>query len=900
MNEELRIIIKAVTDEAKKNLAGVKEELDGIQKEGNSVGDAMKAVAKGVGIAVGAFVALTAAMVTLTKRSMEFQKSYGQLTSSFQSSGSTVKQATQTYKDLFRFLGEADTATEAANLLVQLTNDEKELAEWTTILQGVYAKLPDSIPVESLAEAANETAKTGTVTGVLADALNWVGVSEDAMNAKLQTTNSLSEREAILRGTLNNLYGSAAILYERNNQALLAYNESQANLDIALANATRYVVPLMTQLNNLAALLLQVLKPAFETISAVVIVFTQWIIAAIQYIGSFFGLFSKDGAKATETVNKNLQQIQTNTAGLTSGVGNLGDSFNQAANAAKELKKQTMGFDELNVVSSQTSASTGGGYAGGGAGGGISGGGISTPSLEDLGIGELSTGFEDFQKKVEGVKEKLKAVWALIKTIGLTLGAIGLVSTFLGVAKAISLMMGDGYSFLGAIKALPEYGKAFVDGMYGDGVWDNIIGKMKSISGWVMIIAGAVLLVKGYSDAWINGLNWQNFAEILGGISLIVGGLLLAFGSFAAAIGLIVGGVVALTVGIKDLITNGYSMQAVIMVLVGAIGVAVGIMWAFNSALLANPITWVVVGIAALVAAFVILWNECEGFRNFWKALWEGIKTAFKATWDWLKTACSTMGTWFASAGQAIKNTWNAIPGFFSSIWTSIKNAFSAVKSWFSSIFTSGYNAVKSAFSAAGSFFSGIWSNIKSAFSAVKSWFSSTFSGAWSAVKSAFSSVSSFFTGIWDSIKKVFSNVGATIGNAITNTVKTAINGVLSTAIGIINGFISAINTAISVINLIPGVSITKLSKLDVPKMATGGIVTSATHAIIGEAGKEAVLPLENNTGWMDILADRIASRNNTPSRLVLMLDGKELGYATINSFNDIYKQTGNLPILIG
>ena len=79
--------------------------------------------------------------------------------------------------------------------------------------------------------------------------------------------------------------------------------------------------------------------------------------------------------------------------------------------------------------------------------------------------------------------------------------------------------------------------------------------------------------------------------------------------------------------------------------------------------------------------------------------------------------------------------------------------------------------------------------------------------------------------------------------------------------------------------------------------MATGGIVTRSTFANIGEAGKEAVLPLENNTGWMDVLADRIAERNSAPSKIVLKVGERELGWATINGINNITKQTGGLQL---
>ena len=93
------------------------------------------------------------------------------------------------------------------------------------------------------------------------------------------------------------------------------------------------------------------------------------------------------------------------------------------------------------------------------------------------------------------------------------------------------------------------------------------------------------------------------------------------------------------------------------------------------------------------------------------------------------------------------------------------------------------------------------------------------------------------------------------------------------------------------------GFNISTISAPRIPYLANGGIVNSATLAMIGERGKEAVLPLENNTGWMDALADKLSARNNAPSKIVLMLDSKELGYATINSINNITSQTGRLQL---
>jgi phage-related protein len=278
-------------------------------------------------------------------------------------------------------------------------------------------------------------------------------------------------------------------------------------------------------------------------------------------------------------------------------------------------------------------------------------------------------------------------------------------------------------------------------------------------------------------------------------------------------------------------------MEAVLMVAAGAIAVVVGAVWAFNAALLANPITWIVVAIMALVAAFIVLWNECEGFRNFWIGLWEGIKKVFSAVWKWIKEAIASMVVAFNSAKMGIMSAWQSIPVFFLSIWEAIKRAFSSV----------------------GNFFSGLWKNVVS----------------------------------------TFTQAGTAIANAVSGAFKSAINWVLEKAINLINGFIMSINAALTLINKIPGVNIKTLSLLSVPKLATGGITTGATMAMIGERGKEAVLPLENNTGWMDVLAERIAAKNGAPTRIALVLDGKELGHATIKSINNITKQTGSLQLAL-
>lgn len=898
MNEELRIIIKAVTSEAQKALgkvrADVKEINNAAKEAGKSLKESFSAAAKSAAIAVAAITAVVGALVKMGQSTDEYVKAQARLSTSFRAAGHDGQAALKTYQQLYRFLGDTNTATEAATLISKLTTNTADLTEWTKILQGVYATFPDSIPVEGLAEAANETIKTGKVTGNLADALNWLGVSEDAVNDKLSTMNSLQERELFLRSTLNSLYGGAAAAYERNNSAMIALNESQARLDAAMAETAAYLTPLRTELNNVAASLVQVLKPAFETVSAVIIVFSQWIIAAIQYIGSFFGLFGEKGVEATKAVSSQISAIKNNS-------GSIADGFEEGAKAADKLKKATMGFDELNIISNPNSSSS---DSGGGDGKDTD---LSIPSISDIDF--EAPGLTDFQNKVDEVRESLKILLPIAAGIGAVFAGVKLAGWLgeLGAAKKVVeeivetiLQDFDGTDF----KDLPkDIQKGFTDAKKSV---DDMYAPIKRVSGIILIIAGLALSVKGFLDAWKNGIDWGNLAEMIGGIALALGGVALVMWSVNAAlvplaVGLasIVAGVLLVVVGIKDLVTNGYSMEAVLTVLAGVILVVVGVCLAFNAALLANPITWIVLAIAALVAAFVILWNECDGFRNFWINLWENIKKVFNTVVNALKVAVNAIVQFFVDAWEWIKDAWSNVKSFFSGLWDGIKAVFSVVKEVLGGFFSAAWDGIKSVWDKVLDFFKTLWNGIKSVFSAVGSFFKNAFTTAWEGIKNVFNKVTGFFSGIWDSIKRIFSNVGSAIGNAITNTVKTAINSVLSTAVGIINGFISAINFAIGVINAIPGVNIKTLNKLSVPKLAKGGIVDRATLAVVGEAGKEAVVPLENNTEWMDKLAERIAARNTSPSKIVLQVGEKELGWATIGAINGITTQTGKVQLTI-
>ena len=150
-----------------------------------------------------------------------------------------------------------------------------------------------------------------------------------------------------------------------------------------------------------------------------------------------------------------------------------------------------------------------------------------------------------------------------------------------------------------------------------------------------------------------------------------------------------------------------------------ALKLAKGAFSALDLAMKANVIGIVVTAVAALVAAFIYLWNNCESFRNFWINMWEGIKNAFAATVQWLSNAAASIAEFFSGAWSKIKNIWNnsTIGQYYNQIWNTIKGIFSAVKSVLSGNFSDAWSAIKGIFSGWGSFFTGLWDKVKSAFS---------------------------------------------------------------------------------------------------------------------------------------------------------------------------------------
>lgn len=232
---------------------------DTVGKVGKAIGAGVAAMGAAIGAAAGAFLGLA-------ESTREARVNMGKLETGFTTAGHSAEDAKKTYTELYGILGDDGQATEAAAHLAKLTKNEKELATWTDIATGVYATFGDSLPIENLTEAANETAKTGAITGGLADALNWAGVSEDEFQASLDKCSTEQERQALITKTLNGLYSDAAEKYREVNGDIIDAQKATASLNSAMAELGAIAEPIVTKLKQLAAELLQQITPFVELI----------------------------------------------------------------------------------------------------------------------------------------------------------------------------------------------------------------------------------------------------------------------------------------------------------------------------------------------------------------------------------------------------------------------------------------------------------------------------------------------------------------------------------------------------------------------------------------------------------------------------------------------------------
>ncbi|VFH86608.1 TMP repeat family [Streptococcus pneumoniae] len=359
-----------------------------------------------------------------------------------------------------------------------------------------------------------------------------------------------------------------------------------------------------------------------------------------------------------------------------------------------------------------------------------------------------------------------------------------------------------------------------------------------------------------------------------------------------------------------------------------ATGVATAATWAFNAALavLTSPITWIIAAIAALIAIGVLLYQNWDTVVEFAKTAWQGlcdfisgicraIGEFFSGLWTKLQEIFEPIGQWF---GEKFQQAWDAIVNIFTPIgswfgqrWADVTSALANIGAWFTDMFQKAWTGLTNIFSKLGSWFGERWNDVTSALSKVASWFGEMFTNAYNAVKNAFSSIGGFFSGVWSTVQSIFVNAGQKVGSAVGGAFRSAVNGVLGTIENVVNGFIGMINGVIGMINKIPGVSLGGIGYVSLPRLARGGIVDSPTIAMIGEAGKEAVVPLEN-TGFIQTLGRVVSSAVvnamagispqggfSGDGDIVIQIAGHEFGRVAIQEINKEHERAGQTLLKI-
>ena len=635
--------------------------------------------------------------------------------------------------------------------------------------------------------------------------------------------------------------------------------------------------------------------------------FVNWITKAVQAVLSLFGIVS-GGSASVSTIGDISSGVAQATGGLddaTSGAGDLSKGLGSAAKAAEKVKRSVMGFDELNILSSGSTSGSGSG--GGSAGSTGSGGGspaYASPSGSVGGMGFV-TEVQETESKAGGLIGKLKnmfsglgdvfapsveawrGAWDTVKEsfvsslphyangareIAAGFRELGgyLVNEFVPeIVNSFSVnlapVIGDVFGF-----AIVEGAKAFehIGGVFHKVTQDYIIPALEFVK-------------QTTTDTFdIIGAKWQEHGapllEALGGV----------FESLRGHFDNIYQELLPLWGYILDAASDAWEngLKPFTEKVVDAVMVITEEISIFYNKFLAPIVDWIIKNVVPVVV--------------------EVAKSVISTTKELIKSVSDSLG----GVVTTIKGIVQFIVGVFTldwrKAWTGIQNIFSGIFQTMGGIVRSAQASIKGVLDFVKVTFVGswkiAWSSVSATFSAIWSGIKKAASDAWTAIKRVFSPVASFFGGIWSTIKSKFTDLGSKLGTAISDSVKSGINGVISMIERTINKGVSLINGAIDLINKLPNVNVSKLSKLSLPRLAQGGIAVSDTFAHIGEGGyKEAVLPLERYTEWMDALADKIAARNAHPTKIVLTLKEKELGWAVIDAINGITRQTGGIPLTI-
>ena len=704
-------------------------------------------------------------------------------------------------------------------------------------------------------EAASDMALT--LTGLSGDVASFYNISQEEAAKKLESvftgeTEALRQLGPVMsQANLQQYALSQGITKSvssmtQQEQAMLRYNFVLNALSMASgdflktqdswANQTRQLAQNIMELGaNIGSILTTVLTPAVKVLNDIVanLVHATSVISAA--IVSLFG-----------------GQVKQNTA-IAGSASAAADAENELAagitGAANAAKKAQAGFDELNILQSDT-----GGGGSGGASGGI--GSTSTSSETSYEEGEgLDTA------EIERAAEIIKKIADWVPVIAATLGGLKLGGFIADLVTANT----KADTLKGTIA---------------------LLGKKAGITiGVTLAIAGIALEGKGIADAISQGLNGINFAEILGGSgALILGGTTIGASLGNAILGGAITGIIAgipmFVTGVYESFTNGITPLSAALTMLGstmagtAIGAIIGGPAGAAIGALVGLVTGALANLAALVAEnwdkIVEVWNQaCSWFdenviqpvSGFFSGMWDSISGFASDAWEDIKSFFSPAAEWFSELFGEIEQT---IDDIFYNIgviaegcWEVIEEAWRIASNWFDE------NVIQPI----SDFFSGMWDEVKSAAS-----------DAWEGIKTVFSNVASFFGDIfseaWEKVVGVFSVAGdifVDVKEGILTAFKEVVNGIITGINNVVAIPFNGINSALSSIKYINIMGLTPFSGLQlihvpqIPYLAQGAVLppNKPFMAVVGDQkhGTNVEAPLATiQEAVAQVMKDNIAA----------------------------------------
>ncbi len=608
------------------------------------------------------------------------------------------------------------------------------------------------------------------------------------------------------------------------------YNLLKSSMNEWLNGSSQGAKQLQADISNLKANIGSALAPVIQSVLQIFYKILA-VVGAIVKAFANINIFAKNTAKSTASTASSSKQVSNNLAS----------------------------FDSLDILSKDSGSGSGG---------------ASTPEIEPTDLTALMAQYEDLAERIknifEFIFEPFKKAW---ETTG---------------QSVIS-------SIQNAFNGLKSLGEAVGNSF--KKIWEN--GTVQTTAETLLgILADILNIIGNVSQAWANAWNnngngdliVQNLADAFNNLLGIVKGVFdvyeqwtgsESFQTFANSIISICttlsGWFQIITDKLREIWENGGKQTfEKLLEFCSKLVEAVDVVLKAISPVVQFVLDIVTPVIEGIVRAIGYVIDALSGVLDFvigvftgdWERAMQGVQQIFEGIWNAISSFIWGIAEGIVTAiieatfniYNNIMTTFNNVQIFLIELWTNIKNKVSE-------IIQNMVNGIKEKFETAKTSMTNIFNNIKD--------------GVVNIFNNIKTKLVSIVSDMWTALKNKFGTLGTAIGDAISGAVKTAINWILNKIESVVNSFFRMINSGIGVINAIPGVSISQLGMISIPKLARGGIVNQPTQAIIGEAGREAVLPLENNTEWMDILADKISSRLGTSSNndnvkeLVLKFEGE-------------------------